>query len=351
MRVQYGLSAKYLPAHPHPFPEELFTHWFMRLAHANYLKSQSLADLAFSNPSSFWARDQDKLAADPTLERLSSLTGQTTHSLRSHTLQNFEGMIYEKHNPLGNTKWILPLGIYHRTRRGWGLQYCPNCLATDTTPYFRLSWRLAFYTLCERHVVRMHDCCFHCGAPITYFRKELGIRSSHNFELNPVCHVCHFPLTDAPALDPCNGEIEILIQLRSLMMFYPLGWSFYTTQPQNYLLLYLDVVHRLCNFLLSARGMALLNMALHEGDIAMPCQTWTYHDIEKCRVEVRHAVMWCVMWLLSDWPDRFLMACRRTRITQSRILTDWHGPFWFLSVIKSGLSHHPDGAIALGGGR
>jgi len=65
----YGLLGTRLPIHPQPYPDELLTHWFFRLAHANYLKAQTLADYLFGYYSTFWNRDQDKLASPEVIER------------------------------------------------------------------------------------------------------------------------------------------------------------------------------------------------------------------------------------------------------------------------------------------
>lgn len=79
----YGLLGARLPMHPQPLPNELFSHWFYRLAHANNLKAQTFADQAFGRYSSFWARDQDKLASPEIIGRISDLTGQLPEDIRA----------------------------------------------------------------------------------------------------------------------------------------------------------------------------------------------------------------------------------------------------------------------------
>ena len=48
---------------------------------------------------------------------------------------------------------------YPPKRLGYGLQFCPHCLAEDIEPYFRLAWRLAFYTHCPKHYCMLLDLC------------------------------------------------------------------------------------------------------------------------------------------------------------------------------------------------
>ncbi|WP_321150951.1 TniQ family protein [Aeromonas jandaei] len=58
--------------------------------------------------------------------------------------------------------------------QGFGMQYCPLCLGEDKEPYYRLSWRLAFYTFCPRHQTLLLDRCHACGAPVAFHRIEQG---------------------------------------------------------------------------------------------------------------------------------------------------------------------------------
>lgn len=283
MIVQYGLSGTRLPVHPQPLPDELLTHWFMRLAHANQVKAQTLADWTFGKPSSFWARDQDKLASPAVISRLAGMTGKLPDELLALTFAPFEGVLYQHHNPNGNTRWIMPLGVYHRTRRRYGLQFCPLCLATDAEPYFRRSWRLAFTTVCERHGVLMHDRCHQCGATVAFFRRELGHRDEHRFDPAARCHACGSELSRAPAWDPSAGDVHALIQLRSLATFYGMGWTFCGNEVYQYGYLFMDVLHRMCNFLSSTKGKKLLAIAAGESGLVAMDVTGNGRDLNHGR--------------------------------------------------------------------
>jgi hypothetical protein len=60
--------------------------------------------------------------------------------------------------------WVLARGSRNRRRNG-GLQFCPECLARDITPYFRRNWRLAWHIGCAQHGKLLADHCGHCYAP------------------------------------------------------------------------------------------------------------------------------------------------------------------------------------------
>lgn len=337
MTHQHGLSGDRLPVHPQPLPNELLTHWFMRLAHSNQVKAQTLADRLFGRQSAFWARDQDKLASPAVILRLADMTGKNPDDLLALTLAPFEGILYQHHNPNGNTRWIMPLGVYHRTRRGYGLQFCPLCLATDAEPYFRRSWRLAFATVCERHGVLMHDRCHRCGAPVAFFRRELGHREERQFDPMAKCHACDSDLSHASALDPSAGDAHALIQLRSLVTFHGMGWLFCGNETYQYGHLFMDVLHRMCNFLSSTKGKNLLAVAVDESQLVAMDVTENGRDFESRSLKERHYLLLAALWLLMDWPNRFIQSCIQAKTTQSRLLSDWEPPYWFASEVREKL--------------
>lgn len=337
MTPLYGLSGTRLPVHPQPLPDELLTHWFMRLAHANQVKAQTLADWTFGKPSSFWARDQDKLASPAIITRLADISGKNPDDLLALTLAPYEGIIYQHHNPNGNTRWIMPLGVYHRTRRRYGMQFCPLCLATDAEPYFRRSWRLAFATVCERHGTLMHDRCHQCGAPVTFFRRELGHREEHRFGHVALCHACGSDLSRAPAWDASAGDVHALIQLRSLATFHDMGWSFCGKEVYQFEHLFMDALHRMCSFLSSAKGRKLLAVATGENRLAVMEVTGNGREFESRPLLERHYLLLAALWLLAEWPDRFVTACRQARLSRTAVTREEHFPWWYEKALREHL--------------
>ena len=334
----YGLTGLRLPIHPQPYPDELFTHWFYRLAHSNYLKAQTLADYLFGNYSSFWARDQDKLASPVVLEKLAELTGKNADELHALTLASYQGKLYSAHNPCGHTRWILPVGVFHRTRRRYGLQFCPLCLREDSDPYFRRHWRLAFTTVCERHGTLMHDRCHQCGAPVAFFRNDLGHRNRHDFIARPSCDVCGVDLSTAPAYDPpgVNGQTSII--QRSIISLREIGWWFAGNQALGYGHLYFDVLHHLSTFLASRLGRKLLNDVEREigcspfGGRQLTPQILEFRDLQD-----RHWLIQMSLWMLQEWPDRFIQLCASAKMWQSWLLKGETFPWWFESSVKERL--------------
>lgn len=60
---------------------------------------------------------------------LARQAGQPVSALRALTLDRYISSLFESVNRAGNTPWILPVGVFHRRRRG--VPFCPLCLQTE----------------------------------------------------------------------------------------------------------------------------------------------------------------------------------------------------------------------------
>ncbi|MBR7780620.1 TniQ family protein [Undibacterium sp. LFS511W] len=96
--------------------------------------------------------------------------------------------------------WFLALGSRNRKRHG-GLQYCSHCLATDTRPYFRVQWRLAWHTCCAIHKICLRDRCWYCHMPIEPNRLSAQ-------DLMSTCPSCKRDLRDAVMVPASASSLE-----------------------------------------------------------------------------------------------------------------------------------------------
>src|SRR5437588_3931180 len=119
-----SLTGNFWPAHTKPRPDELLSSWIVRLAMAHSEKLHTFCSLVWSREKQIWNRDIDKCADDKIIDVIADKTGTTRQRVLETTLSAYEGALYEKHNPRGNTLWLMPVGIYHRTRTLFGLQFC-----------------------------------------------------------------------------------------------------------------------------------------------------------------------------------------------------------------------------------
>lgn len=334
-----GLSGDLLPLHLKPLPDELLSSWLIRLAHGHGLKLQTFSSIVFGRDKSIWNRDIDKLAPDWILTKLSECTGASLQAVLDSTLKSYEGILYEHHQPNGNTKWILPLGVYHRIHHDFGLQFCPLCLAETQQPYFRKQWRLAFYTECEKHLVLMHDRCPQCAASISFHRAEMGSRSLISAS-TVHCHACGFDLRSSPSLrTPCQ-DWQTFTAYRSLLLFHQLGWSFIDKTEFPYAQSLFEVLLHLCRLMGSKRKASCLLPYVADKLVLDASAIKHYGNIsfEQRSVAERHLLFCLAVWLLLDWPIRFVSICKELQLSSAYVLVDFiEPPYWFASVINDKL--------------
>lgn len=338
----YGLSGQLWPVHLKPQPYELLSSWLTRLAHGHGLKLQTFCAIVFGNEKNIWNRDLDKFAPDWLIEKIAVATGTSIKSVINTTLKSYEGVLYETHQPNGNTRWVNPLGIYHRKHQHYGLQFCPICLAQDRKPYFRKYWRLAFYTECEKHHILLHDRCPDCGYAINFHRAEMGIRTLIKPKSIVHCYKCGFDLRQATNNFINCENWETTVQFRTLLEFHELGWLFTNKCTFNYSHQLFDVLRHLCVLISSNhRAKCLLPFIAEKLKInASMIARFRTTSFEKCGVHDRHVLFHCALWLIADWPERFIWVSNSHNLTKAYLLHDFADPpFWFLSVINRELNH------------
>ena len=173
------------------------TSWLARLARAHGLKLQSFSQLVFGRAYQLWNRDLDRLAPIWVVERLAEITATSLERAWHTTLASYEGVVYPRHAETGILRWVLNVGVYHRTRLKFGLQVCPHCLADDSDPYFRRSWRLASVVCCPQHTVKLIDACPSCKRPLAFHRSELGQPNRRLAESVTQCGSCGSDVREA----------------------------------------------------------------------------------------------------------------------------------------------------------
>ena len=147
-----GLTTSLWPIHYKPLPDELLSCWLVRLAHGHGMKVQTFCNILFGNRLQVWNRDIDRLAPPWLVDELSRRTGTPLSASYATTLRAYEGQLFTKSKDSGALAWIQTLKMYHRKREGFGLQFCGACLADRPMPYFRKAWRVAFNTICTKHI-------------------------------------------------------------------------------------------------------------------------------------------------------------------------------------------------------
>ncbi|MDH5646580.1 MAG: TniQ family protein, partial [Candidatus Heimdallarchaeota archaeon] len=196
--------------HPEILPDEAVTSWIKRIAqlHLNDIASV----LGMRSLRAFMI---DKLDIDPpndVINHLSSRTGIPQPRITENALINYDSNFPHSNSPTtGNLRQgfddlkyfkFMPFMQNHRirTQNNTSFRYCPKCLNEDI-PYYRWFWRLAYYIVCLKHEILLHEVCFNCNAPVQF------LNENNNLE---VCHKCNESYSNAPIIHQSTTIPKIL---------------------------------------------------------------------------------------------------------------------------------------------
>lgn len=338
--IAMSLTGNLWPAHIKPQPDELLSSWIVRLAMAHAMKLHTFCSLVWSREKQIWNRDIDKCADDSIIQLISDRTGTSRQRVFETCLEAYAGRVYEKHNSRGNTLWLMPVGIYHRTRTLYGLQFCGQCLAEDKAPYYRRAWRLAFMTVCEKHQTLLHDRCPKCEAPINFHRNEMGDRNKWAPESVCSCHLCHYDLRASPTV-PINISNRVIEFQRKLTLAAERGWISVPQHGAIHSHLYFTGLHQLMRtFAPGGRTSALRDIAALEFklEVQRPQKISIGRDVERLSVQDRHTSIAICDCLLSDWPNQFVRFCHEHKVWSASLLRDLdQAPYWYWRVVHDDL--------------
>lgn len=322
-----------LPCTIGPKKDELLSSWLVRLSYRHQLKVHTFGQLVFPKIN-IWNRDIDKLAPDTILKTLSEKTFTDRGAIDETTLKSYEGRLYRSHNSYGNTRWLLPLGIYHRTRKNYGLLFCAGCLKKDSdTPYFRKQWRLSFSVVCPDCGLFLMDRCAACGEPVVFFRSMPGKNELLAGKALSHCHKCGFDLTESKTI---SAPGRFVYQQRKLYRILSEGWKKEVFYPH----LFFDVLHQLLNILAgSAPGSEKLRNDLstrfkHAGllEAVLPGHV----GFDKLPLQSRMVCLRQAMWLLDKNGENLLYLSRYHNLSSSIFFKDMDQvPFWYHELIVS----------------
>ncbi|WP_045769806.1 TniQ family protein [Xanthomonas albilineans] len=325
-----ALTGTLLPAHPKPLPDELLTSWITRLARDNGLKLQTFCEHVFGKSYQLWNRDIDRAPPDWLLNVLSTRTGTPRRAIDRTTLLSYERRLYGHAHASGQLRWILAAGIYHRTRRRFGIQFCPLCLSADSEPYFRKHWRVAALTFCPEHSVLLHDRCPKCGAAIAFHRHELGRPAVTDAGALCLCHACKFELRSASPQSYAPYEASIGKTVDSIC-------NFVTASGDAFDLGRMDVLHQLCKVIVS-RHVPRKLQAYVAAHVRVPVQPVSpeRQAFELRPLVERHHVIQLSAWLLADPSERLARAWRDGAVRYSSLTREFpNPPAWYMMIVSA----------------
>lgn len=260
-------------------------------------------------------------------------------------LSAYENILYERHNHFGPTSWIMPVGIYHRRRRQFGLQFCPRCLAEDEEPYYRRRWRLAFVIVCERHHILLHDRCPKCEEPINFHRNEMGNYRKFVADSLTICHACRYDLKTIKSNVFVSATAEEARFTGILLSTINAGFIQISEGVVIYSHLFFVGLRQLMKILaMCDKRIVKLRKALSETyniDVYGHSMPRTV-DVQELGIGARRQLLGLARCLLEEWPHRFVEISRQFKVWSSLWLSHLESPvrgrvitppFWFWSVI------------------
>lgn len=298
----------------------MLSSWIVRLGYAHNLKLRTFARLLSPDDPEIWYRDIDRYAPQSLLTELSKHTGVPSAKLEAATLRRYEGRIYRESKGSGILRWILPLQIWAWQRQGFGLQFCPKCLADDQIPYYRKRWRVAFYTWCSIHNVMVHDRCPKCGATVSFHRRDLNKGSVEGIEEITLCSECDFDFREADCKVPVFYERSSREAFE--LAIHRLEGRGRWCKPRG--VRYYNMLHQLCRLTtIHYRNVALGNYV--EAKVQVPHPQLPAIDclFEQRSVAERHHIVQLGFWVLVDLEERLTAAWNAEAITRSALLRDF----------------------------
>jgi hypothetical protein len=312
-----------LPRITWPKEGELFSSWLFRLATHNLTKAHTFCRFHIPGQN-IWNRDIDRLVSDVTLNRLSLLTEIPFQTLYQLTLRSYEREVFQHCITNSKQKWVLPLGVYHRTWKNNGLQYCPQCLSNDDEPYFRKSWRLGLFVACIKCRTLLHDCCPACNSPITFFRSDIGFKTFITRNEITTCSKCGFDIRNSPRYPLVIGTIGFQTKLNTTIRTR--RWHGHPSYE------YFDALYHILKFLRSTSKWFRSFNSLIESYENLRVQLSQERDFEKISTVDREHLLRIGCWVLEGWPNRFVDLCKESKLTTSIVLKDSLVlPSWFIS--------------------
>lgn len=323
------LSGTLWPAHPRPLPDELLSSWIVRIAEANGIKLYTLTLGLFGDRLTPWQRDIDRQAPKWLLKQICAKTGVGYWDAYHTTLTGYRTHIYPRRQTSGQLRWILPISSYGLERRGYGQQFCPECLAQDWSPYFRRCWRVGFFTFCPTHGCMLLDACHACGTPVALHRRDMG-RDLVESKGLAHCQKCGADYRAASREQAHGADYQAHSMHQEL-----LHAATNSNGRPHYNLGFFGVLHQLCKVLGSSANAG----RLYHWVEAQPGITTSIFPsprratFESRRIHERHALVSFALWLLCDLPLRLTAAWRDKAVRFNHLLKDFdQPPRWYADV-------------------
>ncbi len=311
---------------PAPLPDETLSSWVGRTARGMHFRPYAFVHTYWQSKPPVMSRDLDSLTDSRILEGMAFGTGQTAAIAWGTTLASYEGLLFETYRPIG-CHWILPVGVRNRDRTRPGQQFCPACLAEDSRPYFRRSWRTAAFSTCIEHRTILAERCHGCHSPVMHPRAS----AIH------LCWRCRADLRACPVTPASEDALSFNWRATRAI---ETGWVTVGRYLVNYAPAFFAVARQVMKLITTGpRNAAFLKAAGQRYGIDdKPFSFGARRDIEFLDVRQRHRVHGLAARLLERWPHEFVETCHAAGVWHSWALREFSAPpFIYADAVLSHL--------------
>lgn len=311
---------------PKALDGESLSSWRQRTAWANGYRLYPVPDERTRRA------DPDVGENEAELQWVSELHGVSRSTVELMTLRAYVGKVVSHLTLRSQPRWWLR-ARYGTHPPNFGPMYCPKCLGTDPTPYFRLIWRLGFITACPLHKTQLHDHCHQCGnAP---WPSGCGVQGNVNPEFQSLrfCWHCDSDLSAATSImlvgasditdwlgkDRTDiGRINVSC-LEAFGALRAICQVFLRNRPRS------------C---IERSGTLWAQLASSLSEEAKQTQT-----VETLHVEDRALLVPAGLKIIDGWPDSFVRFANESGVSRTHFNgTECLQPQWMNEVINSKLA-------------
>jgi len=311
-----------------PLPNELLTSWLARMAVAHKIYPKTFLSLFFGLQFHVADRDYDFHCGNELITTISNKTGIPAKDIESMTLQTLNGYLFREYDSLSPPMQIRSIS---KKQNPHGLMYCPKCLASDKTPYWRKEWRLRHHNACVKHKYLLLDRCPQCGSQINLLQLTMD---------GPIvfCGKCGFDLRAAKAkllykekrlgleaieyFDAIanNGEVAVDgMQVHSAMFF--------------------DVLHRFEKLLDRGQNLKLADYPLLDEykklkRVMRSENTSSHVYLAFLKTSMTH-------FIFSDFPNKFIAFLADNKLKHIDFFKDMsYTPLWYINILNKYLPRY-----------
>lgn len=314
---------------PKPFSNELLSSWLTRMAIEHRRDLSSFISLFIRhNGHEISKIDIDFLYDKKLLETLTRKSNLGAKEILIMSLRSEEGYLFTCNDCLYPPKQIRKL-IDKRTH--YGLLYCPKCLAEDEVPYFRKSWRYAFYNVCPKHKVFLTDRCWKC-----YSRIKLS-KIKHMKELC-FCSNCEHDLRTTFTI-PVSSHLEFGIKaIKWFEKGLKRGYFLINKQKVKSIFIF-ESYTKLYSLLNSKHNLSLIKFPML-ADYKNLCKKINKYSSKKTALIYKDFFLTAMVYhLFKNYPNNLTNFVKANCLTHRDFMHGFkNAPFWYKDLISEIIS-------------